>query len=683
MNSSRTRPLEANGTNDEQGAFLLNSLSSTDTSLTQVTVSFDYTVAEGTTLYFHSALYTGGIITTENSLSRITDRGGEYFAAGNSDFNMNFSSALNLKNGSTATGSVAEAIVALEGNTSGTFTESYEISGYPGITSIADVSHILAVFAAETGAAGDGAITIDNLTVTAEVGTPLASSTWDGETDANWTTGTNWLADTPPVSLDQLIFTGIANTATNNDLAAGTEYNGISFPNTADTESFSLGGNNITLGGDIFQSAATGSITDIISLDMQLNGDREVNSGTDHNLEVSGVISEDASPRALSKGGGGVLILTGENTYTGDTIINGGALQIGNGGTTGSLSTASAIITNGDLRFNRSDALTQGIQFSAAAISGSGSIRKLGAESLTLNTASTYSGRTNLGLLAPSTVGGTLIIEDEAAMGTNLVAFENSATFELGVSGLTVANDVSVFNRPATDLRIIRLDLPGAATGTLTGTIDIRLDIAEAFAVDVGADDTLTMSGEVITGAGGGAGITKVGDGTLILSNSNDIANRYQGNTTVSAGTLSLGDGTFDTLLDDDSDVIIETGAVLNLNFTNTDVIRSLFVGGVQVDAGVYSLSDFPELTGAGFLEVTTGPLEIVPSICLIEVDGDGNVVLTLDGPAAGLTVQQSDDLTTDSFEDVTSTPGTNTFTIDSEEVDPNADGADFYRVRN
>ena len=57
--------------------------------------------------------------------------------------------------------------------------------------------------------------------------------------------------------------------------------------------------------------------------------------------------------------------------------------------------------------------------------------------------------------------------------------------------------------------------------------------------------------------------------------------------------------------------------------------------------------------------------------------------MLTLDGSESGLTAQQSDDLTASSFSDVASTPGTNTLTIAAGDVDPNADGADYFRVRN
>jgi autotransporter-associated beta strand protein len=79
----------------------------------------------------------------------------------------------------------------------------------------------------------------------------------------------------------------------------------------------------------------------------------------------------------LQKFGAGVLTLTGDNTSTGGTTISAGTLQIGDGGTSGSL--VGNIVDNSALIFNRSNALLY-----SGLISGAGSLTKSGAGTLTL-----------------------------------------------------------------------------------------------------------------------------------------------------------------------------------------------------------------------------------------------------------------------------------------------------------
>ncbi|MDB4507171.1 hypothetical protein N9055_03040, partial [Akkermansiaceae bacterium] len=87
-------------TNDDKGAYLLNTVSSADTTLGQVTVSFDYTVGAGTTLYFHSHLFSGAN-TASGNIARTTATAGATFAQ---DFVPGFPSGFNLKDGSAITG---------------------------------------------------------------------------------------------------------------------------------------------------------------------------------------------------------------------------------------------------------------------------------------------------------------------------------------------------------------------------------------------------------------------------------------------------------------------------------------------------------------------------------------------------------------------------------------------------
>ena len=129
------------------------------------------------------------------------------------------------------------------------------------------------------------------------------------------------------------------------------------------------------------------------------------------------------------------------------------------------------------------------------------------------------------------------------------------------------------------------------------------------------------------------------------------------------------------------------TGVITLVDFT-TDAYgmdNATFQGAVGLNvlnAGPYTADlRWNDTNEAIELHITGGPSTTLPNIIGITRDGGGNVILTLDGPAAGLTVQQSDDLT--GFADIASTPSGNTLTIDAADTDPDTNGADFYRVRN
>ncbi|MGV3481848.1 MAG: autotransporter-associated beta strand repeat-containing protein, partial [Sphingobium sp.] len=111
-----------------------------------------------------------------------------------------------------------------------------------------------------------------------------------------------------------------------------------------------------------------------------------------------------AGSGGLTKSGAGTLILSGANSYAGGTAISAGTLQIGDGGTTGSI--VGDIVDNGVLTFDRSD----DISF-AGAVSGTGSLIKQGAGMLTLTGATTHLGGTTIG-------AGTLRIGDGGTTGS-------------------------------------------------------------------------------------------------------------------------------------------------------------------------------------------------------------------------------------------------------------------------
>ena len=100
---------------------------------------------------------------------------------------------------------------------------------------------------------------------------------------------------------------------------------------------------------------------------------------------------------AVQQNGTGTTILTAPNTYTGGTTIDAGILQLGDGGTTGSI--VGNVVDNATLAFNRSDTVTFG-----EVISGTGSVQTVGTGTTILTAANTYTGNTNVN-------GGALFVD--------------------------------------------------------------------------------------------------------------------------------------------------------------------------------------------------------------------------------------------------------------------------------
>ena len=180
-----------------------------------------------------------------------------------------------------------------------------------------------------------------------------------------------------------------------------------------------------------------------------------------------GVISGNGS---LIATGGGTLTLTGDNTFTGGTIVIGTmfpfpmaqTLQVGDGGTSGSI--VGDVDNRGSLIFNRADNVIY-----AGVISDDGSLIKLGGGKLTLTGDNSYTGQTTV-------EEGTLLINGmQTGGGDYMVAPDGTLGGTGGITG-NVASDGKV--------------APGASIGTLSVHGSMTMQADSVFEVEV--SDTLS-----------------------------------------------------------------------------------------------------------------------------------------------------------------------------------------------
>ena len=273
----------------------------------------------------------------------------------------------------------------------------------------------------------------------------------------------------------------------------------------------------------------------------------------------SGKITNSGS---FTKDGTGTLTLTGDSDYTGSTVLHAGTLNV-NSATAigiGSLTISGGILGNtsgesvelstdmpqswtGGFTFAGPDNLdlgagdvTLGANCTVTVNSGtllvggaidessidespdSCSLTKAGFGTLTLSGDNDYDGGTTLS-------AGTLNLNGPKAIGNG------SLTISGGILGNTSGSAVE-----------LSTDMPQCWAAGFTFAGPDNLDLGDGD-VTLGANCTVTVNSGTLTVGGeidedtGSYGLTKAGSGTLTLS----AANSYDGNTTISAGTLRLG----------------------------------------------------------------------------------------------------------------------------------------------
>ncbi len=284
-------------------------------------------------------------------------------------------------------------------------------------------------------------------------------------------------------------------------------------------------------------------------------------------LTIGGLIG---GPGGLAVVGGGTLVLTNSETFTGGTTISAAALQLGNGGATGWVN--GNIVNNGLLVFDRSDSAA----VFSAAISGSGSVQMIGSGTLLFGGTNTFTGTTILS-------AGMLELGNATAL-QNSTVVPSGGTLNLNSFNATLGS------------------LGGSGSLSLTnGTLTVG-----------GNGNSTTFAGTLV----GLANLIKTGSGLFVL----DGANNYAGLTTINAGTLEAATTGSIPGLFTPNQVSVAAGGLLAVgvggpqqwttaNITALLQVTSLFGSGGTLGIDT-SAGNFTEtgLSGSGLGMVKLGP---------------------------------------------------------------------------
>ena len=239
---------------------------------------------------------------------------------------------------------------------------------------------------------------------------------WDGQGDARWASGANWVGDTAPPANSLLLFTGASQVNNTNNFGPTKPFNGITF---ASAGLFNLTGSSITLDGGITNNQVVSLQT--IALNLGLGVTPNVNVTPNGVLRLSGVVSSSVAGTGLTLSGGGQVTLSGANTFTGGITDNGNTLFVladNSFGAAPAVRTPGNIVLNGGtLQTTNSFAVNtnRGITLGPVGSSGSGTFQVSYGQTLTYR-----------GIIADNTAGGDGL--NKLSFGSLIIAGSNSYT---------------------------------------------------------------------------------------------------------------------------------------------------------------------------------------------------------------------------------------------------------------
>ncbi len=369
-------------------------------------------------------------------------------------------------------------------------------------------------------------------------------------------------------------------------------------------------------------------------------------------LTVSGAINGTSDggvsdSNGITLTGGGIMTLTGNNTYGGATTVSVGTLQILGSGVLGGGNYAAAIAVSGSgaLVMN-----TSSNQTFSGVLSGAGNFTQAGPGTVFLTDNYSLTGTTTVS-------GGMLVTGDAAGLGSASVLVTSGGTlmctgdaFKIYVPLLTIQGGLVttgattgggyhttvpniVFNGGGTIASgagnagdgygnynqyggggpgLVSVTNPGATTAIISAGV-FNLYQNTTFNVARGTSPSdLTVSGAIngFTGYGNSSGLALTGGGIMTLTGNNT----YGGTTTISAGTLQilgsgdLGGGNYA------GNISIANSGALVINTSSNQTFSGEISGPgplVQAGPGVLTLSNPTAFGGVATVNINAGTVQL------------------------------------------------------------------------
>jgi autotransporter-associated beta strand protein len=454
---------------------------------------------------------------------------------------------------------------------------------------------------------GTGLLTSSTYAIQSDIGSPIlagpgstmtktpvepdavtAIKTWNGGGGSNnWSSSNNWGGTGAPAAGDSLFFGGSTRLAPNNDLTANTSFAGITF--NAAAGAFTLGGNSITLGGNVTNnSAATETINNAITLGIAqtwsatsgnlvfggaiANGGFLLTIGGNSNTTVSGIIS---GTGGLTKNGTGTLTFTGAaaNTFTGTTTVNAGTLVLARPAGQNSIVGALVIGDGVGVDTVRIDV---GDQFGTGLI--------------TINSSGVFQLNNVSEIIAALTMNGGAV-----TTGTGTLTLGGDVIGNVAATSATISGNLALSEFAGT-IRTFTI-----ADGAAAADMDIS-------AVVSGADD-LTKAGAgtmVLSGANTYTGVTTVSGGVLNIQNNTGLGTTAGGTTVSNGATLQFQNNVTignEALNIRGTGAAGQTGALVNVSGTNNYGGLLTLAGATTIssNSGTLNLTNTNTITGATF----------------------------------------------------------------------------------